>query len=199
MQLDVIRGGLGTQQSWCPDPASTQEGRTGDLIAADRNFRPLENHDGGRSLCLHRIDERQPPRLLPRRRSNRIRDTAGSATAQRIIRRATCGHGSWAEQLGLAPDMGEALLADPMAGFELVQAVALSGKPVHSAYGIGAANADTERPARVDGHSAYVGQGSAAIRRGDYAGGRSATDIFNTLSDPTTTHRSKPAARAGLP
>ena len=117
-QLDVLRGGFGTSQRWCPDPRPHQKGEPATLsqpagifvhskiMMIDDLFVSIGSTNVNRRGFFH--DGEITAFAIPQ-------DLRGAAdNPARDLRTRL-----WAEQLGLAPDMGAALLSDPIAGFEL--------------------------------------------------------------------------------
>jgi hypothetical protein len=89
----------------------------GDVLVAEGHLRARQVHDDRRRVRLDWIDEPESPRLLPRRRAERLRDPRGTAIRRRQPARAL-RTALWAEQLGLPPVMGS-LLGDVASAYDL--------------------------------------------------------------------------------
>ena len=125
-QLTVLRGGLGTDTRWCPNPRPHKAGEpitcaqpTGIFVHAkimmvDDLFVSIGSTNVNRRGFFHdgEIHAFAIPQDLKGAADNPARDLRTRL---------------WAEQLGLSPAMGAALLADPIAGFELFRRSSYQG------------------------------------------------------------------------
>ena len=125
MQLAVLRC-TSTAERWGATPRFHAPGRSRHVEPAVRDLRVQQDDDRRRRLLVHRVDEHQSPRLLLRRRGQRLHDSRAAPcrpdNPPRDLRRAL-----WAEHLGLPDAMGRALLSDPIAAFDLFRRPAFSG------------------------------------------------------------------------
>ena len=196
-QLDVLRGGLGASRRWCPNPRAHAAGEpvtlskpTGifvhsKIMMVDDLFVCIGSTNVNRRGFFHdgEISAFSIPQELKTAAQNPARDLRTRL---------------WAEQLGLAPDMGAALLADPIAGFELFRRSRYQGNrftplselelPVPSM---------NDLPAFFDMVPPAVKQ---FIQFGLQLTWEALSDIiFNTVADPTTGIEPNPRPGPGLP
>src|SRR5207342_1761290 len=91
----------------------------------------------------------------------------------------------WAEHLGIDPAMGEALLSDPMAAFELFRRSRYQGNRFTPFHEFLVPHADTHLPKMIEGIvGAPVYIALEAMVQGFLLANR--TKLWNAVSDPTT-------------
>jgi phosphatidylserine/phosphatidylglycerophosphate/cardiolipin synthase-like enzyme len=196
-QLDVLRGGFGTSQRWCPDQRPHQQGEpatfsqpTGIFVHAkimmiDDLFVSIGSTNVNRRGFFH--DGEITAFAIPQ-------DLRGAAdNPARDLRTRL-----WAEQLGLAPDMGAALLADPIAGFELFRRSRYQGNRFVPLTELALPTPTLgDLPALADALPDWAKQ---FLQFGVQIALEAESDnIFNTLSDPTTLIDPNPTPGPGLP
>jgi phosphatidylserine/phosphatidylglycerophosphate/cardiolipin synthase-like enzyme len=196
-QLDVLRGGFGTFQKWCPDQRKHQKGEPATLsqpaaifvhakiMMIDDLFVSIGSTNVNRRGFFH--DGEITAFAIPQ-------DLRGAAdNPARDLRTRL-----WAEQLGLAPDMGAALLADPIAGFELFKRSRYQGNRFVPLSELALPTPTLgELPELFDILPEWAKQflqfGMQLTLEVE------SSDIFNTLSDPTTLIDPNPTPGPGLP
>lgn len=116
--LQVIRGGLGSESRWCPNPRAHQAGEPvtlaqpraifvhAKITMVDDVFVSIGSTNLNRRGFFH--DGEMSVSTIP----DRLKSAA--VNPARALRTAL-----WAEHLGITPSMGETLLGDPIAAFEL--------------------------------------------------------------------------------
>jgi phosphatidylserine/phosphatidylglycerophosphate/cardiolipin synthase-like enzyme len=197
MQVDVIRGGLGTQQKWCPDQRPHKAGEpvtlsqpTGifvhsKIMMVDDLFVSIGSTNVNRRGFYH--DGEVTAFAIPQD----LRGTADNPARDLRTR-------LWAEQLGLAPGMGEALLADPMAGFELFKRSHYQGNRFTPLTELALPTPTlNDPPGLMDILPTWAKdllQLGVQVTLEAFS-----KDIFNTLSDPTTTLDPNPLPGPDLP
>jgi phosphatidylserine/phosphatidylglycerophosphate/cardiolipin synthase-like enzyme len=196
-QLDVLRGGFGTSQRWCPDPRPHQKGEpatfsqpTGifvhsKIMMIDDLFVSIGSTNINRRGFFH--DGEITTFVIPQ-------DLRGAAdNPARDLRTRL-----WAEQLGLAPDMGAPLLADPIAGFELFRRSRYQGNRFVPLTELALptptlGDLPTLTDALPDWAKQFLQFGVQITLEAE------SDNIFNTLSDPTTLIDPHPTPGPGLP
>ncbi len=196
MELDVLRGGLGSTQRWCPDPRPHVAGEpvtmsqpTGIFVHAkimmvDDVFCSIGSTNINRRGFYHdgEISAFSVPQDLRTAADNPARDLRTRL---------------WAEQLGLSPDMGASLLADPMAGFEFFRRSRYEGNRFTQLSELSLPTPTlSDLPDIVKAIPDWVKnllQFSLETTLEAFS-----DDIFNTLSDPTTTLEDNPQPGPGL-
>jgi len=180
-QLDVLRG---ASQRWCPDPRPHKAGEPATLsqptgifvhskiMMVDDVFVSIGSTNVNRRGYFHdgEITAFAIPQDLRMAADNPARDLRTRL---------------WAEQLGLAPDMGAALLSDPMAGFELFRRSHYQGNRFTPLTELALPTPTlNDLPALMDILPQWVKQ---LLQLGVQVTLEVfSKDIFNTLSDPTT-------------
>jgi phosphatidylserine/phosphatidylglycerophosphate/cardiolipin synthase-like enzyme len=196
-QLDVLRGGLGTSQRWCPDPRPHKAGEPATLsqptgifvhskiMMVDDLFVSIGSSNVNRRGYFH--DGEVQAFAIPQ-------DLRGAAdNPARDLRTRL-----WAEQLGLAPDMGAALLSDPIAGFEFFRRSRYQGNRFTPLTELALPTPTlNDMPALLDVLPEWVKQ---ILQLGLQVTLEAfSKDIFNTLSDPTTGIDPNPTPGPDLP
>jgi hypothetical protein len=196
-QLDVIRGGLGTLQRWCPDPRAHKAGEPATfsqptaifvhskIMMVDDLFVSIGSTNINRRGFFH--DGEVNAFTIPQ-------DLRGAAdNPARDLRTRL-----WAEQLGLAPDMGAALLSDPIAGFEFFRRSNYQGNRFTPLTELALPTQTlNDMPGLMDILPTWVKQALQLGVQTTLEG--FSKDIFNTLSDPTTTLDPAPTPGPDLP
>jgi phosphatidylserine/phosphatidylglycerophosphate/cardiolipin synthase-like enzyme len=196
-QLDVLRGGLGTQQKWCPDPRSHKAGEPATLsqptgifvhskiMMVDDLFVSIGSANMNRRGFFH--DGEANAFAIPQ-------DLRGAAdNPARDLRTRL-----WAEHLGLAPEMGAALLSDPMAGFEFFRRSRYQANRFTPLNELALPTPTlNDMPALMDVLPEWVKQ---VLQLGVQVTLEALSkEIFNTLSDPTTSIDPNPLPGPDLP
>jgi phosphatidylserine/phosphatidylglycerophosphate/cardiolipin synthase-like enzyme len=196
-QLDVLRGGFGTSQRWCPDPRPHQKGEPATLsqpgaifvhskiMMIDDLFVSIGSSNINRRGFFHdgEVNAFAIPQDLRGATDNPARDLRTRL---------------WAEQLGLAPGMGAALLADPIAGFELFRRSRYQGNRFTTLSELAVPTPTlSDLPALTDVLPDWAKQ---FLQFGvEITLEAESSNIFNTLSDPTTLIDPNPTPGPSLP
>jgi len=192
----VLRGGLGTAQRWCPNPRAHKAGEPvtlsqpgpiyvhSKIMMVDDLFVSIGSTNVNRRGFFH--DSEIHAFAIPQ-------DLKGAADNPARDLRARL----WAEQLGLPPAMGAALLADPIAGFELFRRSHYQGNRF-----VPLSELKVPTPTLASLPQLFEIIPTWARQLLQYAVQNvlelESDDIFNTLSDPTTGIDPAPEPGPGL-
>lgn len=183
-KLEVIRGGVGSEPRWCPHPRAHKKGSPvtaahplpiyvhAKIMMVDDVFVGIGSMNINRRGFYH--DGEMVASALP------VKLAAARDNPARKLRVAL-----WAEHLGIDPAMGEALLGDPMAAFELFRRSRYQGNRFTLFREFLVPHAGTHLPKMLEGilgKPAYIAlellvQSFLLANR---------TKLYNTISDPTT-------------
>jgi phosphatidylserine/phosphatidylglycerophosphate/cardiolipin synthase-like enzyme len=199
VRIEVLRGGLGTQPRWCPHPRQHQAGAPvtvaepraifvhSKIMIVDDIFVGVGSANYNRRGHFH--DGEVTAFAIP----DRLRAAADNPALQL---RAEL----WAEHLGISPEMGRALLADPMAAFELFRRSRYQGNrltpfhefrvPAAELSGLASHTALQLLPLSVRVMLLATLQAGLMTQ---------IPDLWNTLSDPTTNTDPNPTPGPDLP
>jgi phosphatidylserine/phosphatidylglycerophosphate/cardiolipin synthase-like enzyme len=195
--IEVLRGGLGTASRWCPNPRPHVAGEPvtmaeptaifvhSKIMMVDDLFVSIGSTNINRRGFFHdgEINAFAIPQDLKGAADNPARDLRTRL---------------WAEQLGLSPDMGASLLADPIAGFELFRRSRYQGNRFVSLDELKVPTPTlADLPALLDAIPTWARQILQVTLQ--VALEAQSADIFNTLSDPTTGIDPAPRPGPGLP
>jgi phosphatidylserine/phosphatidylglycerophosphate/cardiolipin synthase-like enzyme len=195
-QLDVLRGGFGTSQRWCPDPRAHQKGEPvtlsqpsaifvhSKIMMIDDVFVSIGSTNINRRGFFH--DSEITAFAIPQ-------DLRGAAdNPARDLRTRL-----WAEHLGLAPEMGAALLYDPNAAFELFRRSRYQGNRFTQLSELAVPTPTLSTlPDATDALPSWAKQ---FLQFGvEITLEAESNNFFNTLSDPTTPIDPDPKPGPGL-
>lgn len=183
-QLDVIRGGVGSEPRWCPHPRAHKAGSP--VTAAH----PLGIYVHAKIMMVDDVFVGIGSMNLNRRGFYHDGEMVASAVpaalaAARDNPARTLRTALWAEHLGIEPAMGEALLADPIAAFELFRRSRYQGSRFTPFREFLVPHADTHLPKMLEGivgAPAYIAL--EALLQGFLQGNRA--KLWNDIADPTT-------------
>lgn len=197
MQLDVLRGGLGTQPRWYEHPRAHAKGEPATVvkmqgiyvhskaIMVDDVFVGIGSTNSNRRGFFH--DGEITAFTVPER-LRAARDNPALALRTAL----------WAEHLGIPPAMGRALLADPLAAFELFRRTRYEGNRLVKFRELTIPFAGTNALADLLPDSLHVlGLGVANLFETVIEAHRA--DFWNTLADPTTAAERNPQPGPELP
>jgi phosphatidylserine/phosphatidylglycerophosphate/cardiolipin synthase-like enzyme len=197
MQLDVIRGGLGTQPRWYEHPRGHAKGEPATVvkmqgiyvhskvIVVDDVFVGIGSTNSNRRGFFH--DGEITAFTIPER-LRAARDNPALALRTAL----------WAEHLGVPPAMGRALLADPIAAFELFRRTRYEGNRLVPFRELKVPFAGTNALAGLLPDSLHV-LGLAVANLVESAIEAHRAEFWNTLSDPTSFAEPNPVAGPELP
>jgi phosphatidylserine/phosphatidylglycerophosphate/cardiolipin synthase-like enzyme len=183
-RLEVIRGGVGSEPRWCPHPRAHKKGSP--VTAAH----PLPIYVHSKIMMVDDVFVSIGSMNLNRRGFYHDGEMNASAVATKLaaardnparkLRVAL-----WAEHLGIEPAMGEALLGDPIAAFELFRRSRYEGNRFTPFREFLVPHAATQLPKMLEG---IVGQPAyillESLVQAFLFANRS--KIYNAVSDPTT-------------
>ena len=183
-RLDVIRGGVGSQPRWCPHPRAHRKGSP--VTAAQ----PLGIYVHAKIMMVDDVFVGIGSMNLNRRGFDHDGEMVASAVPARLAaapdnpaRRLRTA--LWAEHLGIAPAMGEALLGDPIAAFEWFRRSRYQGNRFTPFHEFVVPHADTHLPKMLEGivgTPVYIAL--EALLQGFLQANR--TKLWNALADPTS-------------
>lgn len=184
MRLEVIRGGVGTQPRWCPTPRGH---RTGEPVTAAR---PFSIYVHAKMMVVDDVFVAVGSMNLDRRGFFHDGEMVASALPAALAaapdnpaRRLRVA--LWAEHLGIDPAMGEALLGDPIAAFELFRRSRYQGNRFTPFREFLLPHAEDHLPELVNAILPVpVGIAIEAAIQGVLQADR--TKIYNTIADPTS-------------
>lgn len=197
VRLDVMRGGVGTQPRWCPHPRGHKRGEPvtathpeaiyvhAKVMMVDDVFVGVGSMNLNRRGFFH--DGEMVASALP---------AALAASADNPVRKLRVA--LWAEHLGIDPAMGEALLGDPIAAYELFRRSRYQGNRFTPFREFLLPHADTQLPAIL---SAILPQPVVIALEAAISGVLTAErkNIYNSISDPTSAVDTHPRPGPELP
>ena len=183
-RLEVIRGGVGSEPRWCPHPRAHTKGSP--VTAAH----PLPIYVHAKIMMVDDVFVSIGSMNLNRRGFYHDGEMNASAVAAKLaaardnparkLRVAL-----WAEHLGIDPEMGEALLGDPIAAYELFRRSRYQGNRFTPFREFLVPHAATHLPKMLEGIvTKPVFIGLELLVQAFLLANR--TKIFNAVSDPTT-------------
>jgi hypothetical protein len=196
-ELTVLRGGSGASARWCPNPRGHKKGEpvtlskpTGifvhsKIMMVDDVFVAIGSTNVNRRGFFH--DGEITAFAIPQDLKNAVDNPARDLRTR-----------LWAEQLGLSPEMGAALLADPIAGFELFRRSRYQGNRFTPL-------GELEVPApSINDLPEFFDALPDAVKQFIQFGLQTTWEavsgiIFNTIADPTTNAETNPRPGPGLP
>jgi phosphatidylserine/phosphatidylglycerophosphate/cardiolipin synthase-like enzyme len=197
MRLDVLRGGVGTQPRWCPHPRSHRRGEPvtaahPEAIYVHAKVMMVDDvFVGVGSMNLNRRgffqDGEMVASALP---------AALAASADNPARKLRVA--LWAEHLGIDPAMGEALLGDPTAAYELFRRSRYQGNRFTPFREFLLPHASTLLPEML---GAILPQPIVIALEAAISGVLTTerTNIYNSISDPTSAVDPDPRPGPELP
>lgn len=183
-RLDVIRGGVGSEPRWCPHPRAHKKGSP--VTAAH----PLGIYVHAKIMMVDDVFVGIGSMNLNRRGFYHDGEMVASAlpaalAAARDNPARTLRTALWAEHLGIAPAMGDALLGDPIAAFELFRRSRYQGSRFTPFREFLVPHAGTHLPKMLEGvlgEPVYIAL--EALLQGFLQANR--TKLWNAVADPTT-------------
>lgn len=183
-RLDVLRGGVGSEPRWCPHPRAH---RAGSPVTAAH---PLGIYVHAKIMMVDDVFVGIGSMNLNRRGFYHDGEMVASAVPAALAAAPdnparTLRTALWAEHLGIAPAMGQALLGDPIAAFELFRRSRYQGSRFTPFREFLVPHADTHLPKMLEGivgEPAYIAL--EALLQGFLQANR--TKLWNAIADPTT-------------
>ncbi len=191
-RLEVLRGGVGSEPRWCPNQRGHRKGSPvtaahplgiyvhAKIMMVDDVFVGIGSMNLNRRGFYH--DGEMVVSAIPAHLA------ATRDNPARKLRTAL-----WAEHLGVDPAMGEALLNDPVASYELFRRSRYQGSRFTPFREFLVPHADTHLPKMLEsvlGQPLYIGL--EAVVQGFLAGNRTA--LWNDVIDPTSSADPQPTA-----